>query len=121
MDGSAEGCSHLLPEEVTADRVRAEETMMSLALITAGSADTWGMHGDMGAGWWAVMMIWMVIIWVAIPVGVIWLIGLAHRPRGYRETPLEALASRFAEGTLSVDEYHQQRAVLLGKESRIPR
>lgn len=94
--------------------------MMSLTLITAGNADTWRAHGDMGAGWGAVMMIGMVIIWLAIPVGVIWLIGLAHRSRGYRETPLETLASRFAEGALSVDEYHQQRAVLLGGEDLIP-
>lgn len=95
--------------------------MTTLALITAGSADTWGAHGDMGAGWGAAMMIGMVIIWVAIPVCIIWLIGLAHRPRGYRETPLDTLASRFAEGRLSADEYHQQRAVLLGNEDRTPR
>ena len=95
--------------------------MTTLALITASSADTWGAHGDMGAGWGVVMMIGMVIIWVAIPVGVIWMIGVAHRPRGYRETPLDTLASRFAEGTLSVDQYHQQKAELLGEEGRIPR
>lgn len=80
-------------------------------------ADAWGMHGsDVGWGW---MMIPMVLFWGAVILGIVWLIrGSA---RGWsapaetpsRETPVEILERRFAEGAISPDDYRTRRQVLV--------
>src|SRR5215213_9314839 len=84
-------------------------------------ADTWGMHGDVGAGWMIAMMAVMVLFWGAIIFGVVWLIrdgiGRGQRPReeaplAREETPLAILDRRFAEGALSLDEYRERRDAL---------
>lgn len=78
-------------------------------------ADTWGMHGnDVGVGW---MMIPMVLFWGAVILGIVWLARGAFdgSRRGRRETPLDpldVLERRFAEGAISVEDYHQRRDVL---------
>ena len=46
---------------------------MSLGL-TVPLVDTWGMHGDVGAGWMIVMMFVMVLFWAAIILGIVWLV-----------------------------------------------
>ena len=87
-------------------------------------ADTWGMHGDVGWGWMVGMMVLMVLFWGAIILGVVWLIrgGFDARP-GWRteapggiperrETPTELLERRFAEGTITVEDYRERRQVL---------
>jgi uncharacterized membrane protein len=62
------------------------------------------------------MMIGMALFWGALIFGAIWL----ARDAGQRRTPpvdgsaLEILDRRFAEGALSVDDYHQRRSVLAG-------
>lgn len=74
----------------------------------------WGMHyGDMG-GWWILMMIGMLLFWAAVIVGIIWLVRSSSDgwKSGRRETPLEILERRFAEGAISADEYHERREVL---------
>jgi putative membrane protein len=85
----------------------------SVALL----ADMWDTNGHMGGGWWIVMMIWMVLFWGAVIFGVVWLVrggtsGWSRTER--RETPLEILDRRFAEGELSADEYHDRREVMTG-------
>lgn len=80
-------------------------------------ADTWDTNGHMGGGWWIVMMIWMVIFWVAVVAGVVWLVrgGFSERWRAERrESPLEILDRRFAEGAMSADEYRERREVITG-------
>jgi putative membrane protein len=75
-------------------------------------ADMWHTDGHMGGGWWIVMMIWMVLFWGAVIFGVVWLARGGSRGRSQperRETPLEILDRRFAEGAMSADEYHQRR------------
>lgn len=74
-------------------------------------ADSWGMHGDVGAGWWIVMVVVMMLFWGAVVLGVIWLVRGTTRgePR-----PLEILERRFAEGEISEEEYRARRAVLAG-------
>ena len=42
-------------------------------------ADTWGMHGDVGAGWMILMMSLMVLFWGAVIFGIVWLIRGATR------------------------------------------
>jgi putative membrane protein len=77
-------------------------------------ADTWGMHGDIGTGWWIVMMVAMLLFWGGIILGIIWLVrgGTDAWRGGRRETAAEILERRFAEGAISVEDYHERREVL---------
>ena len=83
-------------------------------------ADTWGMHGDVGAGWMILMMSLMVLFWGAVIFGIVWLIRGATRgdsPRepvvASKESPLEILQRRFAEGAISPGDYRARRDVLV--------
>ena len=83
-------------------------------------ADTWGMHGDVGAGWMVLMMVLMVLFWGAIIAGVVWLIrgvvrgGSAPGERHVsRESPVEILERRFAEGEITAEDYRARREVLV--------
>ena len=62
------------------------------------------------------MMIGMGLFWLALIVGVLWLgrDGFDHRQQQPEETALAILDRRFAEGAVSLDEYHQRRDVLTG-------
>jgi putative membrane protein len=84
-------------------------------------ADMWDTNGHMGGGWWIVMMIWMVLFWAAVIAGAVWLVrggssGWSRAER--RETPLEILDRRFAEGDMSADEYRTRREVITRGEPR---
>ena len=63
------------------------------------------------------MMIGMGLFWLAIILGLVWLArdGIERR---HQESPIEnaltILDRRFAEGAVSLDEYHQRRDVLTG-------
>ena len=87
---------------------------MNVAL-TILLADTWGMHGDdVGAGWMIVMVVVMVLFWAAIILGIVWLVrgGFEAWRGGRREKPSEILERRFAEGAISVEDYHKRREVI---------
>ena len=83
-------------------------------------ADTW-MHGDWGWGWMTLMMVAMLLFWGAIIVGIVWLIrGAASAPWAHerdvsKETPVEILERRFAEGEISEEDYRARREVLAGR------
>ena len=78
-------------------------------------ADTWGMHGDVGTGWWVVMVAAMAVFW-----GVVILIGARLLRDGFQrhpsapadETPTAVLERRLAEGAITVEEYEQRRRAL---------
>jgi putative membrane protein len=78
------------------------------------------MHGDVGWGWLAGMMIFMVLFWGAVIFGIFWLIrGTAWGSRTrsdlpLREGPLDILDRRFAEGAISEEDYRARRGILLG-------
>jgi putative membrane protein len=86
-------------------------------------ADTWGMHGDVGWGWMALMMAVMVLFWGAVIFGIAWLVRGVGRGVGRgtpaaetlagRETPVQILERRFAEGALTLDDYRARREVLV--------
>lgn len=69
-----------------------------------------GMHD----GWmWGMHWIWW-IVWILVIVGVVWAISRSQQdspsPRSpQRETPLEALQRRYAEGEISTDEYEERK------------
>lgn len=77
-------------------------------------AATWGMHGDVGWGWMILMMVLMVLFWGALIFGIVWLIreGFDRRSAAQTESPTEILERRFAEGAISVEDYHARREVL---------
>jgi putative membrane protein len=62
------------------------------------------------------MMIGMGLFWIAVVVGIVWLArgGIDLRRRPPEETALTILDRRFAEGALSLDDYHRRRDVLTG-------
>lgn len=70
------------------------------------------MDGD----WWPLMMVGMMLFWVLVVGAVVWLVRDAiARTRGggtATPSPLEILDRRFAEGSISVDEYTERRQAL---------
>jgi len=85
-------------------------------------ADGWGMHGG-GAGWWIVGVPFMLLMMG----GMMWMMmrgmggASSQSPRsessGTKESPLEILERRFAEGALSVEDYQARREVLVNGSS----
>jgi putative membrane protein len=77
-------------------------------------ADTW-MHGGWGWGWMTLMMIGMLLFWGAVIFGIVWLIRATvdGRPERRTESPTDVLDRRFAEGAISVEDYHARREALL--------
>ena len=76
-------------------------------------------HGDIGTGWWIVMMVMMVVFWGAVIAGVVWLVRTAgaggRTPRG--RSPQERLDERLAAGEIGIQEYEQVSAALERKPS----
>jgi putative membrane protein len=69
-------------------------------------------HHD-GPGWWIVFP----LFWILVIVGIVFLLrarGPWGPPRfaGHRETAIEVLERRYAQGEIGVDEYRERRAVL---------
>jgi putative membrane protein len=82
-------------------------------------ADTW-MHGGWGWGWMTLMMVVMVLFWGAVIFGIFWLIRGSVRGEWWRsempfnkESPVEILDRRFAEGAVTAEDYQARREVLV--------
>lgn len=96
---------------------------MTLALLVP-LADFDG-HMDGGDGWWIVMVLGMVLFWALVIVGLVWIVrelaGGARRPAADAPEPLALLDRRFAEGTISAEDYRERRAILESdRPSRMP-
>lgn len=83
-------------------------------------ADGWGMHDDVGTGWMIGMSLMMVLFWGAIILGIVWLIrGVAWRGPAAtesttkRESALEILDRRLAEGAITAEDYRARREILV--------
>jgi putative membrane protein len=95
---------------------------MSHALYgTTVIAQRWDWDGHMGGGWWILMGIGMLLVWVLIILAIVWLVRslIAGRPADMapsagETTPLEILDRRLAEGSISLEEYDERRRVLSG-------
>lgn len=89
---------------------------MTLALLVS-LADFDG-HMDVGDGWWIVMVLGMVLFWGLVVAGIIWVVrelaGGRRPPAADAIEPLALLDRRFAEGTISTEEYRERRAILEG-------
>lgn len=87
-------------------------TGLGVALLPLGSA--WHHWGHGGAGWWIVAV---ALFWILL-AGAILLVfrglgrwnALTHYTE--RESALEVLERRFAEGQLSVEDYQTRRRIL---------
>lgn len=87
-------------------------------------ADTWGMHDDVGWGVMALMMVVMVLFWGAVIFGIVWLIRSVAGGGGQapsretpvtRETAVQILERRFAEGGVTLEDYRARREVLVNE------
>jgi len=82
---------------------------MTLAASILG--DNWGFHhGDVGSGWWILMMLGMVIFWGAVIAFVVWIMRGSVGARTNR--PQETLRHRLADGSITVEEYERRLAAL---------
>jgi len=80
------------------------------------------MHGQynqgMGGGWWALMMIAMVIFWAMFVVGVVALLRHYSPRRGEARSTssttsaIDIFRERFARGELTEEEYTRRRKLL---------
>ncbi len=81
----------------------------------------WGWHDMMGFGWFGVFgMLFMVIFWVAVIVGVVWLVrwllnqgSSGPRARTSKERALEILDEKYARGEIDDEEYERRKRKLL--------
>lgn len=74
---------------------------------------------DWGMSWWGVFgMLFMVVFWVFIIAGAIWLALTLARPRGERgsggggSSALGILEDRLARGEIDVEEFRTRKAAL---------
>lgn len=72
-------------------------------------------YGGWMSGWGWLMMILVVVFWLLVIGGVVWLVvWLAGRTnlRSTSETPLEILKMRYARGEITREEYERMRQEL---------
>ena len=72
----------------------------------------WGGYGGYGAPWGWIGSSIMIIFWIAIVVGVVFLVRyLVRRGRtsGGEDSALEILRRRYANGEISKEEYEEKR------------
>jgi putative membrane protein len=84
---------------------RKDATMILMALSTSLMAFV--------AGWWILSV---PLLWLLLIVGIVFLVrSRGGRPPwtgGGRETGIDVLERRFAEGELSLEQYRERRSVL---------
>lgn len=80
--------------------------------------------GDLGGGWWLVMVFGMILFWAMVIGGIVWTIALAARggspPRSAPsapESPREILDRRLAHGEITPDDHARLRA-LIARDAR---
>ena len=90
-----------------------------MTTAVAPIADTWGMHGDVGTGWMIGMSVMMAVFWGAIILGIVWLVRGVVRggpapaeATARRESAMEILERRFAEGAITLEDYRARREIL---------
>jgi putative membrane protein len=79
------------------------------------------MHDGVGWGWMVLMMPLMVLFWAAVVFGIVWLVrgttgggpARSGETLAGRETALQILQRRFAEGELTEEDYRARREVLV--------
>lgn len=75
-------------------------------------ADAWDMHGDVGTGWWILMVLAMLLFWGALVALVVWLVRGGASGSSAAEDPLGILDRRLASGEITPDEYEERRRII---------
>lgn len=81
------------------------------------------MYGFGSAAWW---MMLMPLLWIVLIAAIVWAVVRLVQPGGSkpaqpsRETPLEILDRRYANGDIDDDAYTTARARLSGRELGAP-
>ncbi|HZA90978.1 MAG TPA: hypothetical protein VE401_12195 [Solirubrobacterales bacterium] len=88
------------------------ESMLTAVLTVAQLVPVAEWDGD-GPGWW---IVFAPLFWIAVIVGIVLLVrsrgGGPPWRGGGRETGIEVLERRYAEGELSLEQYRERRSVL---------
>lgn len=79
--------------------------MTDLLSFATTLATDW--HDDR-PGWWFVFP----VLWIAVIATAIFLLRGRFGPRQHRETAIEVLDRRYAEGDVTVEEYRERRRIL---------
>lgn len=71
----------------------------------------WGYDWGMGWFWW----IFMVVFWILVILGIVYLVRLAigTKGEGREETAIEILKKRYAKGEISKEEFEEKKKELL--------
>lgn len=79
-------------------------------------------HGDIGTGWWIVMMVVMVVFWALVIGGIVWLLRAAASGRtdGNPVSAREILDERLARGEIDVPEYERRASVITNRGEAPP-
>lgn len=83
--------------------------------VGPGYHHPWG-WGMMGSGWGIFMMLFMLLFWGAIVVGIVFLIRYLIHSRGgtSSEDALDILKKRYAKGEIEKAEFEEKRKDLVG-------
>ena len=80
-----------------------------------------------GSGWEVLMIIAMPALWALVFYGIVWLVRNGTRtghpagpPVAQRDTPIEILERRLANGELTVLEYRERREALEHRDDSSP-
>jgi putative membrane protein len=77
-------------------------------------------HMDWGGGWEVAMAIGALLFWALVIAALVWLVrelsASRHVEPSQESTPLAILDRRLADGSISVDEYRERRAELVGTD-----
>jgi len=74
------------------------------------------MHGDYGWGMGGFGWLFMVIFWVLVVIGIVYLIKLilgSTKVEGKTETALDILKKRYAKGEISKEEFEEKKKDLV--------
>lgn len=98
--------------------MKEQASLLLLADSLLADSNDWVGHMNLNGGWWIVMALGMVLFWGLVILGIVWLVrevgGGSRRDRELDSDPRTVLDRRFAEGTISPEDYQRRRAALGG-------
>lgn len=94
-------------------------TLLASSLLVADFDD----HMDWDGGWSVLMVIGMVLFWIVVVGAIVWAVkelagARRTQPGGPPDDPVRILDRRLADGSISLDDYRERRAVLADHEAK---
>ena len=78
------------------------------------------MMGGYGDGWWVLMWVWMVVFWLLVIAGAVWLVARIQRSAEAAPEAEEILKQRLARGEIDVEQYRMLAREIGRSGSRAP-